>query len=117
MIKKIIYTFFVFLISTTYSCAVEQGEVFNLKTENSYIIALEKRPLKLQNSNESVVKVEAITDIMSERSTLLITTKEEGISYVTFKQGDSEVTIKFLVDNKAEEYSDLLILDKPKDVK
>ena len=117
MIKRIFYTFFVFLFSITWAQAIEQGQVFNLKTENSYIVPLKERPLNLQNSNEMAVKIDAVTDIMGEESSLLITTKEEGISYVSFKQGDSEITIKILIDNRAEEYTDLLILDKPKDVK
>lgn len=104
-------------MTVSFVFAIEQGEVFNLKTEHSYIIPLERRPLNLQNSNENALKVESVTDIMSEVSTLLITTKEEGISYISFKQGESEITIKILVDNMAEEYSKLLILDKPKDVK
>ncbi len=116
-LKKIFYIVCILLMSASFTCAIEQGQVFNLKTENSYIIPLEKRPLNLQNSNETAVKVEAVTDIISDASTLLVTTKEEGISYISFKQGDSEITIKFLIDNMAEEYTDLLILDKPKDVK
>lgn len=117
IIKRVFYSFFVFLMTMSYACAIEQGQVFNLKTENSYIIPLKKRPLNLQNSNEEAIKVEAVTDVLSEESTLLVTTKEEGISYISFKQGENEITIKILVDNMAEEYTDLLILDKPKDVK
>ena len=105
------------LIITLPCSAIETGTVLNLETQNSYIIQLQNRPLNIENSNSKIVTVDAVTGINASDSSLLITTMEEGISYVTFKENNKEITIKLLIDNKAGADKDLLILDKPMDMK
>lgn len=93
--------------------ALENNSTINLKTGDTYIIPLKNRPLNLQNSNTRIVKVDAVSGIFEEDSSIMITTIDEGISYITFKQKDLDVTIKLLIDNQAKTDNDLLILDKP----
>ena len=94
--------------------AIENNSVLNLATDNSYVIPLKTRPQNLQNSNTRIAKVDAITGITEEDSSILITTIEEGIAYITYKENETPVTIKILIDNKAEQDKELIILDKPK---
>ena len=114
--KKLILALIISIFATTAN-AVENNTVLNLKTDNSYIIPLKNRPQDLQNSNTKIVNVDAITGITAEDSSILITTFEEGISYITFKENDIPITIKLLIDNKAEQDKNLMILDKPEGIK
>lgn len=95
-----------------------ENNVYNLNTQNAYILPLSTRPMNLQNSNPGVLTAEAITNIEDSDSSLLITTLKEGIAYVSFKQKNKAVTLKLLVDDRAQEDTTLIKLDKaPKDEK
>ena len=92
--------------------AVENGDVFSVKTDTAYIIPLNYRPINLKNTNTEVLRAEAVTNIDMTDSSVLIATQKEGIAYVSFKQKNNTVTLKFLVDNKAQEDTTLIKLDK-----
>ena len=111
--KKFLFTLIALLISIP-SFAIESGSVLNLKTGNSYIIPLNNRPLDIENTNTQIVTVDAITSIESNDNSILITTIEEGIAYIKFKENEKTITIKLLIDDQAEQDKDLLILDKLK---
>ena len=111
--KKIILTLTALFFVQIQSFAVENNNILNLHTGNSYIIPTQQRAINLQNSNPRIVTVEADTDIDSSDSSLLITTYEEGIAYISFKQKNETITIKILIDNKADEDTNILKLDKP----
>ena len=110
--KKILLILTAILLFPIQSFAVEDGSVLNLQSGNSYIIPLDKRPLNLQNSNPRAAIVEPVTNIEEADTSLLITTLEEGIAYVSFKQKNKMITVKLLIDDKAEEDTTLIKLDK-----
>lgn len=111
--KKLLLILTALILMPVQVYAIENGAVLNLKTGNSYILPLQKRPLKLQNSNPRAVCAEAVTNIEEADTSLLITTFEEGISYITFKQKNSEITLKLLIDNQAEEDKNIIKIDRP----
>ena len=115
--KKLLLTLITLLFIPTMTLALDDNTVINLKTGNAYILELNARPLNLQNSNPKIVLVEAMTDIDSVNSSLVLTTYQEGIAYITFKLKNKQKTIKLLIDNKAEEDKNLLIIDKVEDKK
>ncbi len=115
--KKLIFIIFAFIFVPLQACAVENGDVFNVKTDSAYIIPLKSRPLNLKNTNNEVLNADSVTGIDMSDSSLLVTTLKEGIAYVSFKQKNSVITLKFLVDNKAEENTTLIKLDKAEPVK
>lgn len=91
----------------------EDSAIYNLHTNNAYILELTVRPMDLQITNNSIIKAEVVTDIFTTNSQMVITTFDEGISYITYKSNNKPYTIKILVDNKAN--VDLLEIDKPKE--
>lgn len=111
--KKIILTLTALFLIQTQSFAAENNNILNLHTGNSYIIPTQERVINLQNSNPRIITVEADTYIDNSDSSLLITTYEEGIAYISYKQKDKIITIKILIDNKADEDTNILKLDKP----
>lgn len=110
--KKMILILTALILLPVQCFAAEKTNIINLNTENSYILPLSARPMNLQNSNPRAVTVEAVTNIEDADSSLLITTLEEGIAYISFKQKNKVVTLKILVDNKEHEDETLIKLDK-----
>ena len=110
--KKLFFAILAIILMPVQTLAVENGDVFSVKTDTAYIIPLNYRPINLKNTNTEVLRAEAVTNIDMTDSSVLITTQKEGIAYVSFKQKNNTVTLKFLVDNKAQEDTTLIKLDK-----
>ena len=110
--KKLFFAILAIILMPVQTWAVENGDVFSVKTDTAYIIPLNYRPINLKNTNTEVLRAEAVTNIDMTDSSVLITTQKEGIAYVSFKQKNNTVTLKFLVDNKAQEDTTLIKLDK-----
>ena len=83
-----------------------------MHTDNNYILFLDNRPINLQNSNTRILKVDLVTNILDNSSSLLFSTIGEGIAYITFKLDNQTKTLKILIDNNAEEDKNLVKLDK-----
>lgn len=110
--KKLFFAILAIILMPVQTLAVENGDVFSVKTDTAYIIPLNYRPINLKNTNTEVLRAEAVTNIDMTDSSVLIATQKEGIAYVSFKQKNNTVTLKFLVDNKAQEDTTLIKLDK-----
>ena len=110
--KKLFFAILAIILMPVQTLAVENGNVFSVKTDTAYIIPLNYRPINLKNTNTEVLRAEAVTNIDMTDSSVLIATQKEGIAYVSFKQKNNTVTLKFLVDNKAQEDTTLIKLDK-----
>ena len=110
--KKLFFAILAIILMPVQTWAVENGDVFSVKTDTAYIIPLNYRPINLKNTNTEVLRAEAVTNIDMTDSSILIATQKEGIAYVSFKQKNNTVTLKFLVDNKAQEDTTLIKLDK-----
>ena len=110
--KKLFFAILASILMPVQTWAVENGDVFSVKTDTAYIIPLNYRPINLKNTNTEVLRAEAVTNIDMTDSSVLIATQKEGIAYVSFKQKNNTVTLKFLVDNKAQEDTTLIKLDK-----
>ncbi len=110
--KKLFFAILAIILMPVQTWAVENGDVFSVKTDTAYIIPLNYRPINLKNTNTEVLRAEAVTNIDMTDSSVLIATQKEGIAYVSFKQKNNTVTLKFLVDNKAQEDTTLIKLDK-----
>lgn len=110
--KKLFFAILAIILVPVQTWAVENGDVFSVKTDTAYIIPLNYRPINLKNTNTEVLRAEAVTNIDMTDSSVLIATQKEGIAYVSFKQKNNTVTLKFLVDNKAQEDTTLIKLDK-----
>lgn len=113
--KKIILTTLILLTAQTCVSAMDTEKTINLHTNTSYILDLDKRPMDLQITNPRILEAEATTDIFSEQSQLMLTTREEGISYVTFKQGKINRTLKILVDNNEKVDESVIEIDTIKE--
>lgn len=113
--KKILLTTLLILTTQCYALANEPDKTINLHTNSSYILDLEKRPMELQITNPRILEAEATTDIYSEHSQLMLTTFNEGISYVTFKQGKINHTLKILIDNNEDLDKSVIELDTLKE--
>lgn len=119
MKKAVIYAvtalIFSLLFSTALFAAEKNTSVLNLHTDGAYILDLSSRPMDLQITNKNVINAEAVTDILGAESQLVITTFNEGISYITYKSNNVIHTIKILVDNKEQVDENLLEIDKVKE--
>lgn len=114
--KRIILVLILTLLCQSTSFAAEKNtSVFNLHTDGAYVLDLDSRPMDLQITNKNVVNAEAVTDIIGTESQLVITTFNEGISYITYKSNNVIHTIKILVDNKEDVDENLLEIDKIKE--
>ena len=115
--KKMILALAVFLSVQTFCSvfAVEVNKTINLHSGCAYLYNLDKRPMDMKVSNPNVLKSEAVTEIYSPESQRVLTTLEEGISYVSFKQGGKPYTIKFLVDDKQPVDASVVEIDMIKD--
>jgi hypothetical protein len=111
--KKIFFLIALFFIFVCLPCfASEDDNVLNLHAGNSYILFLDERPLNLQNSNTRILKVDLVTNVLDNNSSLLITAVEEGISYITYKINEETKTLKILIDNNSQDDKNLIKLDK-----
>ena len=111
--KKIILFILIIFPQIFSSVFAENNSVYNLHTNNAYILDLTVRPMDIQITNNSIIKVEVVTDLFTTNSQLVIQTFDEGISYITYKSNEKSHTVKILVDNKSD--VDLLEIDKPKE--
>lgn len=110
--KKLILILATLILSQAPNYAFENGTVLNLHSEKTYVIDIDSRPSDIQVSNKRISTVNSTTELYSDVSQLLITTSEEGISYITYKVKDVTKTIKLLIDNNADEDSDIWTLDE-----
>lgn len=110
--KKLILILATIIFAQAPNYAFENGTVLNLHSEKTYVIDIEGRPNDIQVSNKRISTVNSTTELYSDESQLLITTSEEGISYVTYKIKNVTKTIKLLIDNKADEDPNLWVLDE-----
>jgi len=110
MKKKLVLTILIF--SQILGCAFAKNEsVYNLNTNNAYILALNHRPFDLSVSNQDILKVGVVTDLFSVKSQLVVETLKEGICYITYKSEEKDYVIKILVDDKSN--VELIEIDKP----
>lgn len=116
--KKIILILTMLLLPQFFSHASAQEPVktINLHSGAAYILDFDKRPIELQVTNPRILKAEVTTEIFSEESQIVIRTYEEGISYITFKNGNTPKTIKVLIDNKAPLDDSVIELDTVKEL-
>lgn len=105
------------LFTVSQAFALNPQKTINLHSDGVYILNVEKRPQDIQVTNPRILEVTSTGDIFSANSQLVLTTQEEGISYVTYKQGDITYTIKVLIDNQEEVDSSVIELDTIKELK
>lgn len=113
--KKLISALLLLFTIQTYAFSIETEKTINLHSNSSYILDLKKRPIDLQVTNPRILEADSTTEIYSEQSQLMLTTTDEGISYVTFKQGNINHTIKVLVDNNEKIDSSVTEIDTIKE--
>ncbi len=115
--KKLLAIFCLLIASTGSSAlALEPQKTINLHSDGVYILSIEKRPIDIQVTNPRILEVTSTSDIFSTSSQLVMTTQEEGISYITYKQGNVTYTIKVLIDNQQDVDSSVIELDSIKDI-
>lgn len=110
---KKLFDILILAILPLFFCSVfaQDVSVYNLNSQNAYILAINGRPFDLSVSNPDVLKVSVVTDLFSTNSQLVLETFKEGISYITYRLNDKEQVAKILVDNKS--VVDLIELDRP----
>lgn len=118
--KKILSLFFILAIQS--SCqvfAITPQKTVNLHTGSVYILSVDARPKDIQVTNSNILEVTSTSDSFTPRGQLVLTTLQEGISYVTYKYGKTnlEYTIKFLIDNNQPVDKSVIELDTIKDIK
>lgn len=113
--KKLISALLLLFAIQTQVFSLETETTINLHANCSYILDLEKRPIDLQVTNPRILEADSTTEIYSQQSQLMLTTLDEGISYVTFKLGNIHHTIKVLVDNNEEIDSSVTEIDTIKE--
>lgn len=113
--KKLMLTTLILLTAPACAFALDTEKVLNLHTNSSYILDLDKRPMDLQVTNPRILEAEATSDIFTEQSQLMLTTSEEGISYVTFKQGKVNHTLKILIDDNEKVDDSVIEIDTIKE--
>ena len=109
--KKFLLTLIVLFLSNIQILASENNNVLNLHTKTSYILQTTARAVNIKNTNPEIVTAESVTNIDESDSSILFTTKQEGIAYITFKQKNKELTLKLLIDDRADESQNLIKLD------
>lgn len=112
--KKLILLTIILILSQLFLFAyAEENDVLNLHSNNSYILELNTRPFDVQITNPRIIKTEITTDLYTNNSQLILTTIQEGISYVSYKTNNIIRTIKILVDNQAPITQTVIEIDKP----
>lgn len=115
--KKLLTVFLILLIQPVCQVfALNPEKTINLHSDSIYILNIDKRPQDIQVTNPRILEATTTSDIFSQSGQIVLTTQEEGISYVTYKQGKITYTIKVLIDNQQEVDSSVIELDTLEDL-
>lgn len=96
--------------------ALNPEKTINLHSDSIYILNVDKRPQDIQVTNPRILEATTTSDIFSQSGQIVLTTQEEGISYVSYKQGKITCTIKVLIDNNEDVDESVIELDTIKDI-
>ena len=99
--------------------ALTPQKTINLHSGSVYILNVDARPKDIQVTNPNILEVTSTSDSFTPTGQLVLSTRQEGISYITYKYGktNSEYTIKVLIDNNQSVDPSVIELDTIKDMK